>query len=126
MTEKEEKVATAEVGILTLINKKLKEILEIQKQQIPEGVPVNFEDIAVTSEPTRKSFTSNRPYRALFRIDVYNAGPNTVYIRVNDSEEIAIEPYRTIPFDYKKAAIKDVQLRTNTGETATVDITGLY
>jgi len=126
MAEKEEKIATAEVGILALINQKLKEILEIQKQQIPEGVPVNFEDIAVTSEPTRKSFVSNHPYHPLFRIDVYNAGPNNVYIRVNHSQEITIEPYRTIPFDYKKAAIQNIELRTNTGETATVDVTGLY
>jgi len=126
MAEKEEKVATAEVGILTLINSKLRQILELQQQQIPEGVPVNFEDVAVTSEPKRLSFTSNRPYHALFRIDVYNAGPNNAYVRVNDSEEITIEPYRTIPFDYKRAAIKSVQLRTKTDESATVDITGLY
>jgi len=125
MAEKEEKVATAEVGILTLINSKLREILALQKQQVPEGVPVDFPDISVT-ETTLIDLLNDRPYRSLFRINVYNGGPDNLYVKVNDSEEIKVKPYRTIPFDYHKATIKKIQLRVEAGETATADIVGLY
>lgn len=121
----EEKIATAEVGILTLINKKLKELLDLQRQQIPEGVPVSFEDISLTGT-TLIDLINDRPRRPLFRVDVYNGGPDNIQVKVNDSEEIEIKPYRTIPFDYHRAAIRKIQLRVGTGQTATVDVTGLY
>lgn len=125
MAEKEEKVATAEVGILTLINSKLRQILEIQKEQIPEGVPVDFPDVAVT-ETTLIDLINDRPYRPLFRVDIYNGGPNNLYVKVNDCEEVKIKPYRDIPFDYRKASIRKIQLRVETGESATAEIVGLY
>jgi len=124
MTE-EEKIASAGVGILALINKKLKQILELEQQQIPEGVPVDFPDVTVT-ETTLIDLLNDRPYRPLFRINVYNGGPNNLYVKVNDSEEIKVKPYRTISFDYHKATIKKIQLRVEVGETATADIVGLY
>jgi len=124
LDEQEEKITTAEVGILTLINKKLKEILEIQKQQIPEGIPVNFE--GTVTGTTLIDLILDRPYRPLFSIDVYNGGTDyNLYVKVNDSEEITIKPYRSIPFDYHKAAIRKIQLRVNAGETADYEIVGL-
>lgn len=126
MEEKEEKVATAEVGILTLINKKLREILELQKEQIPEGVPVNFSEITTVTATTLIDLINSHPYRPLFRVNVYNGGPNNLYVKVNDSEEIKITPYRDVPFDYARATIRKIQLRVNSGESAAPEIVGLY
>lgn len=125
MGEPEERVSTAEVGILTLINKKLKVLVELEQKQIPAGQPVQFLDTEVTGT-TLIDFIKDRPYRPLFNVSVYNAGPNNVYVKVNGSEEIGVKQYSTIPFDYKQAAIEKVQLRVNSGESAIVDITGLY
>jgi len=122
----EERIATAEVGVLTLINQKLKTLVQLFEQQVPEGVPVNFEDQTVTDQPSSINFVSGPPYHPLFRIDVYNGSGSNVYARVNKSEEIKIKPYRNIPFDYKKAAITKVELRAEVGTTATVDVVGLY
>jgi len=122
----EEKIATAEVGILTLINKKLREILDLQKQQIPEGIAINVFDATVTAL-TLIDLIKDRPYRPLFHIEVYNGGPDdNLYVKVNDSEEMTIKPYRTIPFDYKKAAIKKIQLRVESGESSATEIIGSY
>lgn len=122
--EREERVATAEVGMLALIHQKLKEILELQKQQIPEGIAVNFEETITTT--TLIDLINNRPYRPLFRIEVYNSGDYNLYVKVNDSEEVTIKPYRAIPFAFQKAAIRKIELRVTSGQSTTAEIVGLY
>lgn len=124
--EEEEKIATAEVGILALINNKLRELLQLLRQQIPEGVPIQFPEIGTVTETSLIDLIEGRPYRPLFQVNIYNGGPNNLHVKVNDSEEIEIKPYRTIPFDYQKATIRKIQLRVNAGESGTPEIVGLY
>ena len=122
--EKEERITTPEVGILALINKKLREMLELQRQQIPEGVAVNFEGTVTAT--TLLDLINTRPYRPLFSADVYNGGPDNLYVKINDGEEVTITPYRTKEFDYKKASIRKIQLRVAAGESASYEILGIY
>ena len=126
MGEEEERITTPEVGILTLINKKLREMLELQKQQIPEGVAVNFEGTVTAT--TLLDLINTRPYRPLFSADVYNGGPNNLYVKINDGEEVTITSYRTKDFDYThaKTKIRKIQLRVATNESASYEILGIY
>lgn len=123
--EEEVRVATAEVGILTLINSKLKKILGVLEKQIPEGVPVDFPDITVTGT-TLKHFIKDHPYRPLFNLEVYNAGPDNLYVKVNDTHEVKIKNRRAQTFDFKRAGIRQAQLRVDSGDSATGELTGLY
>lgn len=121
---REERVGTPEVGILTLINKKLGEILALQKKQTPEGIAVNFEGTVTAT--TLLDLMNDRPYRPLFSADIYNGGPNTLYVKINDGEAITITAFRSKDFDIKRASIRKIELKVDTNESASYEILGVY
>lgn len=120
-----ERVATAEVGILTLINNKLREMLQLLKSQIPEGKIVKFEGTVTTTDLI--DCVKGRPYHKLFSADIYNDDDaDDLYVKVNDGEETRITPKRATRFDFGQAKIEEIQLRVASGDSITYEITGLY
>jgi len=99
-----------------------REVLGFMKKSEPQGLihPVTLdatEDLETYEPPT--------PW---FSVDVYNSGPNTVYVGINDKakEFKAIERNRARTFDFGMAKIEKIYYKCNSGETATFDLTGTY
>jgi len=63
-----------------------------------------------------------------FSMSVYNYGPNTVYLQINDPTRrfVALRIDESTSPDFKTAKIDKIFFRCDTGETATVKTIGKY
>jgi hypothetical protein len=124
----EERVEPAplQVALLYKILQAQRETLQFLQDITPLGVDVPFEDQTVTGVTTI-DLIKNYPYRPLRSIDFFNKGPDTAYYRINeDGKELKIEDRESITVDRRKATIKYITLRVDTGKTATIRLVGHY
>jgi len=99
-----------------------KQLLEIEKKRVPEGL---IQPVTLSATEDLKTYEPPTPW---FSVDVYCAGPNTVHIGINDKakEFKAVERNRARRFDFGMAKIEKIYYKCSRGETATLDITGTY
>lgn len=108
-----------QVGLLDEIAQRLLNIEKTMKAEQPIGSAEPYEPISVTSE-TRVVDSHGKPW---FSVQIVNDGPNNVLVLINSqvSQEwhtVKInEPYK---LDAKSAVIRDVLLRCEPNETASV------
>jgi len=97
----------------------------MQKEATPEGVPVYL--TATVTGTTVIKLLDEYPYRKLVSVDIYNGGPNTVEVKINDQpQEVPIDPYTAMPtLDFKKPAVERIELKVDSGSAA-VEIYGFY
>jgi len=106
---------------------RLADIMEHMKETTPEGVDFPIADVLVSGTSV-VNFVKNYPYRKIRSLDpVFNKGPNTAYIRVNEeAKEIPIENREDIRVIRPKATIEYITLRVAAGETATLRMIGHF
>jgi len=110
---------------LKSLETKVENLDKNQKDTIPEGVPVYLS--ATVTGTTVIKLLKEYPYRKLISIDIYNGGPNTVKVTINDQpQEVPIDPYAAMPtLDFKKPAVEKITLKVDSGSAA-VEIYGFY
>lgn len=118
-----------QVGLLYKIMKAQREILqvnkqllEIEKKRVPEGL---IQPVTLEATESLKTYEPPTPW---FSVDIYNSGPNTVHVGINDKakEFNAIERNRARRFDFGMAKIEKIYYKCDRGETASFDLTGTY
>jgi len=99
-----------------------KEILAFMKRSEPQGL---IQPVTLEATEELQTYETPTPW---FSVDIYNSGPNTVYIGINDKakEFKAIERNRARTFDFGRAKIEKIYYKCSSGETATFDLTGTY
>jgi len=104
-------------------NKLLKHTQEITA----EGVDFPIADVVVTSI-TVVNFVKEYPYRKIRSLDpIFNKGPNTAYIRVNEeAKEIPVEDREDITISRPRATIEYITIRVATDESATIRMMGHF
>lgn len=123
------------------ISRKLSSIQTILSEQTPLGKILNIPNgISITGDTmvyflrglviypdfSTKDIPSYR--KALFSISVENEGPDDVIIVVNPEEtwgKRTINNGETFELDIKKAAIKEAKFSVSTGQSCTVQISGV-
>jgi len=122
----EEKRVRADVlmaALLDEIAERLTTLEQFQREQRPEGVVEPIEPITVTDKVRRVV----APFKPWFNVEVVNNGPSDVWVIVNPEKSFdwhrvgAKETYR-VPMG--RPIIKDVLLKCELGETATVRLVG--
>lgn len=123
------KPAPLQVALLYKIMKAQREILavnqqllEIEKKRVPQGL---IQPVTLSATEEMKTYEPPTPW---FSVDVYNEGPDTVYVGINDKarEFKSIEKNRARRFDFGMAKIEKVYYKCARSETATVELTGTY
>jgi len=120
-----------DVVLLDEIAGRLADLTEVQQKilkHIEETTPEG-RDVLVfegTVDPPVKGVdpVKDYPYHRLFRAEVINKGPNTVYSRVNAEKEVPLESEESIVFEKPKAQIEYITLRQEA--STTVKILGRY
>jgi len=129
MAKEEERVEPAplQVALLYKILKAQRETLDFLKSVTSEGVDFPISDVVVTSI-TVVNFVKMYPYRKIRSLDpVFNKGPNTAYVRVNEeAKEIPVEDREDITISRPKATIEYITIRVATGESATIRMIGHF
>jgi len=119
--------------LLEEIAGRLADITEVQQKVLvhlqettPEGVDIPFPNTIVTGISTLH-FVRDYPYHKLRSLDLFNKGPSTAYYRVNeDAKEVVVEDRESVRIERPRATIEYMTLRTVTGETTTIQLTGHY
>lgn len=128
------KVVGPELEAITNLTVKFAQLAQLAKirkaveQQNFQGIEDPRNAIAVTDEEQWIDLRSapKYPWISMF---VYNDGPKTVYIAINDPTlPIRVVPKSTRTFDHANSPkkIEMVYYYCNPGETATLDIIGQY
>jgi len=128
MEEKSEVIEPAplEIALLYKILKVQRETLEFLKSITAVGVDVPLPEKTITGTEII-DLLREYPYRPLRKINFFNKGPDTVYIRINeDAKEIPVENRETYIADRPRPTIEYVTLRVETGKSATVKPIGSY
>jgi len=113
-----------QVALLYKILKAQRETLEFLKSITPEGIDIPLAEKTVT-DIVGIDLIKEYPYRPLRSIDFFNKGPNTAYYRINnDAKEIPVEDREILTAKRPKATIEYVTLRVNSGQPATIKMTG--
>jgi signal transduction protein with GAF and PtsI domain len=109
---------------LTEVQNKL---LEHIRETTPEGVDFPISDVVVTSI-TVVNFVKDYPYRKIRSLDpIFNKGPNTAYIRVNEeAKEIPVEDREDITISRPRATIEYIRIRVASEESATMRMIGHF
>lgn len=104
---------------------RLDEIDKTLKETVPEGVPVYLS--ATVTGTTVIKLLKEYPYRRLISIDIYNGGPDTVQVKINDQPQwVPIDAYAAMPtLDFKKPTVEKIELKVDSGSAA-VEIYGFY
>jgi len=110
---------------LKSLESKVGDLDKTQKDTIPEGVPVYLP--ATVTGTTVIKLLEEYPYRKLVSVDIYNGGPNTVKVKINDQPQwVPIDAYAAMPtLDFKKPAVEKIELKVDSG-SANVEIYGFY
>lgn len=110
---------------LKSVESKLNEIDKAQKEATPEGIPIYLP--ATVTGTTVIKLLEEYPYRKLISVDIYNGGPNTVKVKINDQPQwVPIDAYAAMPtLDFKKPAVEKIELKVDSG-SANVEIYGFY
>jgi len=120
--------------LLIDIGETLVELSELQakllkhiQETTAEGVDFPIPDITVTDN-YHINFVKEYPYRKARSLDpIFNKGPNTAYIRVNEeAKEIPVEDREDISISRPKATIEYITIRVAAGESATIRMIGHY
>jgi len=120
--------------MLDEISGRLADLTEVQQRILThleeitaEGIDFPISDITVT-EATTINFLKQYPYRRIRSLDpVFNKGPNTAYIRVNEeAKEIPIEDREDIQINRPKATIEYITIRVAPGKPTTIRMIGHY
>jgi len=99
-------------------------LLQHMQETTPEGLDYPIEDVTVTATTTI-NFVKNYPYRKLRSIDpIFNKGPNTAWIRVNEAKEIPVEDREDIEIRRPKATIEYITIRVESGKPTTIRMIG--
>jgi len=99
-------------------------LLQHVQETTPEGLDYPIEDVTVTATTTI-NFVKNYPYRKLRSIDpIFNKGPNTAWIRVNEAKEIPVEDREDIEIRRPKTTIEYVTIRVESGKPTTIRMIG--
>lgn len=112
-----------QAAILDEIAERLYSLEQMQKEEKAEGVVEPIEPVAVTDEVRRVV----APFKPWFSVVIVNDGPDDVYAIVNSEKSFEWhqipkgEPYKV---DMKRAIIKDVLLKCESGENASVRVVG--
>jgi len=110
------------LGELTEVQQK---ILKHMEETTPEGVDFPISEVTVT-ESNYVNFVKEFPYQRIRKIDFFNKGPNTVYVRVNEEKEFSIEDKEQMSVVKPRAIIEHVTMRVTLGESAVVRRWGHY
>ena len=101
-------------------------ILKHMKETTAEGVDIPLPEKTVTRVST-VNLIKDYPYRPLRKVDFFNKGPDTVYIRVNEeAKEIPIENRESYVAERPRATIEYITLRVAAGQTSTTKMVGSY
>jgi len=133
---KEKKVTPDAMMVITLdeiagrladITKLQQGILKHLEETTPQGIDFPISDVLVTGTEVI-NFVKNYPYRKIRSLDpVFNKGPNTAYIRVNEeAKEIPVEDREDITISRPKATIEYITIRVTAGESATIRMIGHF
>lgn len=134
----ERKMIPTDVAMVKLLDRMLEEIVQVSKQtkntedmmraQIPEGVIEPLSTLSVTDQ-VQNVFP---PYHTMgkywFSVKITNDGPDSVYVLINtekSSNPRVIPNDETWGVEFPTAQIRDIQLWCDSGETASVRITGV-
>ena len=121
--EKRVRADVFQAALLDEIAERLLSIEQMLGEEKPEGVVEPMEPITVT-DVTRRVMAPIKPW---FSVNIVNDGPNDVYAIVNSEKSFEWhripkgEPYKV---DMKRPVIKDVLLKCESGENASVRVVG--
>jgi len=106
---------------------RLADLMDHIKETTPEGVDFPIDDVVVTGTSV-VNFVKAYPYRKIRSLDpVFNKGPNTAYVRVNEeAKELPVEDREDITISRPKATIEYITIRVATGESATIRMIGHF
>jgi hypothetical protein len=72
-------------------------------------------------------FINDEPHHPLFSINIYNDGPDEVYVSVNSySRGAVIKPYESLKIDMRAPLIRKLFLDVDNGRKAYIRIFGVY
>jgi len=99
-----------------------KQLLEIEKKRVPQGL---IQPVTLSATEELKTYEPPTPW---FSVDVYNEGPDTVHVGINDKarEFKSIERNRARRFDFGMAKIERIYYKCDRGGAATVNLTGTF
>jgi len=114
-------------GRLADITEVQNKILDHLRETMAEGVDFPIADVVVTGTSV-VNFVKTYPYRKIRSLDpVFNKGPNTAYVRVNEeAKEIPVEDREDITISRPRATIEYVTIRVASGESATIRMIGHF
>lgn len=111
------------LNIEGILNKTLELVLEQRADGIVE--PLGRRLTITDHGRLVKNLTPGRPW---FSVQVINSGPNSVFVIVNsekNTEWHEVTMRETYRIDFGRAAITDLLLKCNTGETAVIRLVGV-
>jgi hypothetical protein len=113
-----------QVALLNEIAERLYILQSIAEEAKPEGVVEPIEPISVSSDVRRVI----PPVEPWFCVEVANDGPNDVYVLVNpekSSDWHQVLNGETYKVDMKRPVITEVELKCESGKTASVRLVGV-
>ena len=124
-TEERKKVKpdVLQTALLDEIAERLLHVERMLAEEKPEGVVEPIEPVSVTETLRRVK----APFKPWFSVSIVNDGPNDVYVIVNSEKSFEwhrVPVGETYKVDMKRPAIKDVLLKCEPGETASVRVVG--
>ena len=108
------------------ISETQRKILQHVQETTPEGIDYPIDDVTVTSK-TVINFENSWPFRRLRSIDpVFNKGPNTAWIQVNEEarNELKVESREAISIGKPRPTIKYITIRVENGFPTTIRMIG--
>jgi len=101
----------------------IRELREYYQAIKPEGISV-YDEVHVEGEKIKRSV-----FRPLFSLQVWNDGPDPVFIAINKKETrryVKLNMDEDITFKYDVPVIKLLYYYCNAGEEANIRLVGLY
>lgn len=111
-----------EVVLLDEIASRLADLYDLIRETIPRG-EIYYRTVEVRGS-VLLDFITDRPYSPLYSLDIFNKGPEDVYIMINEKvPRIKLEADVGRSYNMGRKSIRCIVLES---ENATVEVSGVY